>query len=248
MLARWLATAAVAIPLVIAGCGTDGDSSADGDQAGTNAPTMTAEDAPSTETSPAPTETAPAEPTETAPAEPPGPEPAPQPEPEREPEPPPEPEPMPDPPPEPPPEPLPGLPGYTAGFQSWDRLNNDPIPPNSPNTQRVGFDAHLSTKNVRVNRSRDGLARIGAGSRRDYPNRTILVKEGRTDGFISLVAIMRKIKGFDPAHGDWQYVEYKRSSPNEAFQTEPRLMGQLCWQCHTIARETDWVFTPNDAG
>jgi len=222
---RRLATLALVVPLAaVAGCGGS-DSASDDDSRAEPAPT----------TVPAPE----AEPPEVEP-----PEPAPQPEPEPEPEPPAEPAPDP----EPPPEPLPGLPGYTTGFQSWNRLNDEPIPPNSAESGRVGFDAHLSTKNVRVNRDREGLARIGAGTDRPYPGRTILVKEGRTEGFISLVAIMRKIAGSDPAHGDWEYVEYKRSSPDEPFRTEPRLMGQLCWQCHVVARETDWVFTPNDAG
>ncbi len=153
----------------------------------------------------------------------------------------------PEPEPAPPPEPLPGLPAYTAGFQSWDRLNNEPIPPNSPQTARVGFDAHLGTKNVRVNRDRDRLAQTGAGERRPYPEGTILVKEARTGDFVSLVAIMRKISGTDPAHGDWVFIEYKRSSADAPFTTEPRLMGELCWSCHQIADDTDWVFTPNDA-
>ena len=37
---------------------------------------------------------------------------------------------------------------FTAGLQGWDRLNSPPIPPDSPQTQSVGFDAHRGTKNV----------------------------------------------------------------------------------------------------
>ncbi|MGI9540379.1 MAG: cytochrome P460 family protein [Miltoncostaeaceae bacterium] len=55
------------------------------------------------------------------------------------------------------------------------------------------------------------------------------------------------MSGSDPAHGDWVFIEYKRSSADAPFTTEPRLMGQLCWSCHQIAEATDWVFTPNDA-
>lgn len=202
---------------LVAACGTDEGSDAEAGADQTTPPTP----APSPTTEPPPAVTAAPEPPE--PVDPAQPEPAPA------------------------PEPLPGLPGYTAGFTSWDRLNDAPIPPNSPATARVGFDAHTSTKNVRVNRDRNRLARTGAGERRPYPDGTVLVKEGRSDGFVSLVAIMRKISGADPAHGDWVFIEYKRSSADAPFETEPRLMGRLCWSCHQIAEETDWVFTPNDA-
>lgn len=211
------ALALLAAISLAAACGGDDESSSEPSTGDTAPPTATAP----AETEPPPAVTTAPEPPE--PVDPPEPEPAPA------------------------AEPLPGLPAYTAGFQAWDRLNNQPIPPNSPQTARVGFDAHLGTKNVRVNRDRDRLARIGAGGRRPYPDGTILVKEARTDDFVSLIAIMRKISGTDPAHGDWVFIEYKRSSADAPFTTEPRLMGSLCWSCHQIAEDTDWVFTPNDA-
>ncbi len=145
--------------------------------------------------------------------------------------------------PPPPPEPvaLPGLPAFTAGFQAWDRLNAEPIPPNSAQTQRVGFDAHSSTKDVYVSVPRERLTRGG-----DFPVGTILVKAGRVGGEITLAAIMRKIQGVDPAHGDWEFVEYKRSGDDAPFTTSASLTGATCWGCHQIAQDTDWVFTPLD--
>jgi hypothetical protein len=137
------------------------------------------------------------------------------------------------------PAPLPGLPAFTAGFQRWDRLNAAPIPPDSEQTRRVGFDAHRSTKNVYVSVPRERLRPGG-----DFPVGTVLVKAGRVDGEITLAAIMRKIQGVDPAHGDWEFVEYTRSGPSAAFATSPSLTGATCWGCHAIAEETDWVFTP----
>lgn len=137
----------------------------------------------------------------------------------------------------PPPTALPGLPPYTAGFQRWDRLNREPIPPNSPATQRVGFDAHLGTKDVYVSVPRERLRPGG-----DYPDGTIVVKAARDGADITLVAIMRKIQGVDPAHGDWEFVEYK-SSGDGSFATDASLTDGTCWGCHAIAEETDWVFT-----
>lgn len=144
-------------------------------------------------------------------------------------------------PPQPAPVPLPGLPAFTAGFPGWDRLNAEPIPPDSAQTQRVGFDAHSSTKNVYVSVPRERLVRGG-----DFPVGTILVKAGRVGGEITLAAIMRKIQGVDPAHGDWEFVEYKRSGGDAPFTTSASLTGATCWGCHQIAEDTDWVFTPLD--
>jgi hypothetical protein len=139
------------------------------------------------------------------------------------------------------PKPLPGLPAFTAGFQGWDRLNDEPIPPNSAQTRRVGFDAHSSTKDVYVSVPRE--RRAGG---RDFPVGTILVKAGRNGGEITLAAVMRKIEGVDPAHGDWEFVEYTRSGSGEAFTTSASLTGPTCWSCHQIAQDTDWVFTTLD--
>jgi hypothetical protein len=149
--------------------------------------------------------------------------------------------PAPKPKPRPRPKALAGLPAFTAGFQRWDRLNAEPIPPDSPQTKRVGFDAHRGTKDVYVSVPRARLTRGG-----EFPVGTILVKAARTDGAITLAAIMRKIQGVDPAHGDWEFVEYKRSSPDAAFATDASLTGATCWGCHQIAEDTDWVFTPLD--
>ena len=136
---------------------------------------------------------------------------------------------------------LPGLPAFTAGFQGWDRLNAEPIPPDSAQTRRVGFDAHRGTKNVYVSVPRERLTPGG-----EFPEGTILVKAARTDGVMTLAAIMRKIQGVDPAHGDWEFTEYKRESADAAFATSSALTGPLCWSCHQIAEGTDWVFTPLD--
>jgi hypothetical protein len=136
---------------------------------------------------------------------------------------------------------LAGLPAFTAGFQRWDRLNDEPIPPNSAQTRRVGFDAHSSTKDVYVSVPRERLHRGGG-----FPVGTIVVKAGSNGGEITLAAIMRKIQGVDPAHGDWEFVEYKRSGAGEPFSTSASLTGATCWGCHQIAQDTDWVFTPID--
>ncbi|MEQ9335967.1 MAG: cytochrome P460 family protein [Miltoncostaeaceae bacterium] len=167
----------------------------------------------------------------------------------------PEPEPEPEPPttapattrpaPTPPPRPraLPGLPAYTAGFQRWLRLNAEPIPPNSADSQQVGFDAHLSTKQVYVNRTRQQITGTGGAQRRPDPDGTILLTTGSTGDTITLIAVMRKIAGSDPAHGDWQFIEWKRDSADQSFATDASLQDATCWSCHGLVEEDDWVFT-----
>jgi Cytochrome P460 len=138
-----------------------------------------------------------------------------------------------------PPRTLPGLPADIAGFADWDTLNADPIPPDSAQTRRVGFDAHRGTKEVYIRPS---------GAEAPFPDGTIVVKAARDGDFLRLVAIMRKISGSDPEHGDWRFVEYQRASAGDAFTTGAGLTGATCWSCHSIARETDWIFTRRDRG
>ncbi|MGE0026703.1 MAG: cytochrome P460 family protein [Thermoleophilia bacterium] len=131
---------------------------------------------------------------------------------------------------------LPGLPKATAGFMAWDRINRAPIPPDSPQARRVGVDAHRGVKNVyvRVPRGRRPVA--------PFPDGTVIVKAAGDDpSRPTLVAVMRKVAGADPANGDWRFAEYTRAAPGEPFG-EP-LTGAVCWSCHAIASETDWVFT-----
>jgi len=130
---------------------------------------------------------------------------------------------------------LPGLPKDAQGFQSWTRINVKPIPPRDS-------DPHFGVKNVYVNRARTKLAPSGK-QRFPYPNGSIVVKSAKRPGqsFVSLVAIMRKVKGADPAHGDWRFVEYTRASATARFREIAS--GAVCWTCHAGAKKTDYVFT-----
>jgi hypothetical protein len=129
---------------------------------------------------------------------------------------------------EPPPEAPPGVPGFVAGYRSWTRLNDAPIPPRAS-------DPHNGTKNVYASRERRPDGRFPAG--------TIVVKDAVRPGasFVGLIAIMRKRPGADPAHGNWVFVEYTRDARGEPFQEIAS--GSVCWSCHMGALETDYVFT-----
>jgi Cytochrome P460 len=122
----------------------------------------------------------------------------------------------------------PGVPDYVAGYRSWTKLNDEPIPPRDA-------DPHNGTKDVYVSREQLANGR--------YPAGTIVVKDAVRPGadFIGLIAIMRKVPGADPAHRNWVFVEYTRDARNERFQEIAS--GAVCWSCHMGALENDYVFT-----
>ena len=121
---------------------------------------------------------------------------------------------------------LPGIPGAFLPYKHWHRVNAKPIRP-TPTTAH-GADV----KNVYASKP-------ATGGR--YPYGTIVVKEGLTRKFVSLIATMRKVKGADAKHGDWVFVEYARSSATSRFSKIAD--GAVCWSCHQLAKKTDWIFT-----
>ena len=128
----------------------------------------------------------------------------------------------------PPPQAPPGVPRFVAGYRSWFKLNDAPIPPRDS-------DPHNGTKNVYASKRR--------GEDAQFPNGTIIVKDARRPGadFLGLIAIMRKQAGADPAHNDWVFVEYTRDAPGARFAEIAS--GSVCWSCHMGAQDLDYVFT-----
>jgi Cytochrome P460 len=123
---------------------------------------------------------------------------------------------------------LPGVPSYVRGYKRWQKLNRRPI--------RGGSAAHGGTKNVYVSKP------LRAGQKR-YPVGTIIVKEAVNPGerFVHLIAVSRKVKGFNPRHNNWQMIEWTRSSASARFSEVAR--GQICYSCHVGARSRDYVWT-----
>jgi hypothetical protein len=127
------------------------------------------------------------------------------------------------------PEAPPGVPRFVAGYRDWRKLNDEPIPPRAS-------DPHNGTKNVFASKSRRANGR--------FPPGTIVVKEATRPGddFVGLIATMRKVRGADPAHDDWVFVEYTREGRNDRFGLQAE--GAVCWSCHMGALDRDYVFTP----
>ena len=131
---------------------------------------------------------------------------------------------------------LPGLPDDVAGYTQWLKLNAEPIPP------VPGGDPHNGTKNVYVNKTREDIAPNGE-QQFPYPDGSIVVKEANRPGkdYVGLIAIMRKQAGVDPAHNDWEFIEYVRNAPDAEFRVIAK--DGVCWGCHTRVEDIDYVFT-----
>lgn len=133
--------------------------------------------------------------------------------------------------------PLPtGLPGIVDGYRGWFRLNAEPLPPRADAPHGSGI------KHVYVNQALSDL-QLNGQPRYPYPTGTVIVKEGlHSQGHLELIAVMQKIAGADPEHGDWVFEEYTRSATDVPFRRA--FSGSICWDCHNRARDTDWAFTP----
>ena len=116
-----------------------------------------------------------------------------------------------------------GLPAYTDGWQTWQRLNAKPFRSTGPLSR-----AHTGLKNVYASKRKRG---------RSYPNGTVIVKTIVEPGtkFVGQFAAMRKV------NGRWQFVEWTRSARTARYRVLAQ--GQLCQGCHARARANDYVFT-----
>jgi len=110
-------------------------------------------------------------------------------------------------------------------YSEWLKMNSKPI---------EGRTHGLTT--IYVNQDRAAIAPDGSLAF-PFPDGTVIVKEVLGS---DLQAIMRKVEGIDPEHGDWQWIEY---GPNGS------VVGQdgACWDCHFKARDSDYVFTLLDS-
>ena len=109
----------------------------------------------------------------------------------------------------------------TTGYLEWLKFNKEPI-----NGSTHG------NSNIYINQSRSAVTSNGILVY-PFPDTSIIVKEIISSGDI---AIMRKVKGVDSEHGDWQFIEYKSNGT---------VIGKdsSCWGCHSLSSNKDFVFT-----
>jgi len=106
-------------------------------------------------------------------------------------------------------------------YKQWLKMNSSPI---------QGRTHGLT--DIYVNQDRQTIAPEGTLDL-PFPDGTVIVKQVLEAG---LVAVMQKVAGSDPKHGDWKWIEYR---PDGTIAGE----DSLCWGCHLQAEGSDWVFT-----
>ncbi len=111
------------------------------------------------------------------------------------------------------------------GYKNWLKMNRKPVD---------GRTHGLA--NIYINQTRTKIAPDGK-LKFPFPDGTVIVKEVLKS---DLVAIMRKVKGFDPDHNDWQWIEYGAGESVAGKDGD-------CWSCHGGASDRDYVFTKLDS-
>ena len=72
-----------------------------------------------------------------------------------------------------------------------------------------------------------------------YSNNSIILKESyNSEKKLAAIAVMYKVKGYNPEGGDWFWVKY---DPDFKVLKEGRVKG--CLACHNKAKGSDYTFT-----
>ena len=120
-------------------------------------------------------------------------------------------------------------------YADWTRLN--------PQKNFIQ-SAHPTAKDVYVN----DLGRDAALQRSfPFPEGSTLVKESVDVDTLTITVLtaMRKVAGFDPANGDWQYGMFERMDDGAFGGTWAEVgsdMHLMCVGCHTGAAANDYAF------
>lgn len=125
------------------------------------------------------------------------------------------------------------LPSEVADYLNWQRANPQ---------KSFEASAHPVAKDIYYN---DTAAETLMSQSFPYPEGSIFVKERMDPDTLSVTTIyaMRKVAGFDPDNGDWQYAVFERqeggSFSSDWFSAESQTM---CVGCHSGAAEKDYTF------
>ena len=124
---------------------------------------------------------------------------------------------------------------HRPDYADWTRLN--------PQKNFI-TSAHPTAKDVYVN---EVGAQAALTRSFPFPEGSELVKESIDTDTLSVFVItaMRKVAGFDPANGDWQYGMFERMDDGSfggMWIETGTDMHTMCVTCHTGASANDFVF------
>ncbi len=126
-----------------------------------------------------------------------------------------------------------GIASDLAGYFGWDRAN----------VQKSFIEsAHPAAKDVYFNDLASDAVR---GGDRPFPDGSVIVKEVTSPDTlqVEVLTTMRKVDGFGPDQGDWQYGRWDRTEAGGFDGGWMPLDGaQGCVACHVSASDDDFVF------
>lgn len=126
-----------------------------------------------------------------------------------------------------------GLPEDITQYVTWTRLN----------AQRVLTpSAHPVAKDIYAN---DAAADTLESDAFPFAEGAILVKESLDpdSAQVAVISAMRKVAGFDPDNGDWQYGMFETSGDGGFSGMWMNVEdGAMCSSCHVGAADSDFAF------
>lgn len=132
-------------------------------------------------------------------------------------------------------------------YRSWERVNEEPVTGDEFGVLNGWFAAHGGERGFRdVYVNPVGADTSSGEAPLPYPEGTILVKETfRADdgepGRLSNVTVMvKRDDAYDPEHANWEYINLNRN-----LRVRRQGAMRACYECHSAAEATDYVFTDN---
>lgn len=139
----------------------------------------------------------------------------------------------------------PGWESGTIDYAGWKELTKEPVriqPAQFAYCRPVPEAAQLGPHwkpEIRLFANEVAAAHLREGRGGSYPVGAIIVKEkwwnDKKDGY---AAMIKKEPGYDPEHGDWEYL-YVQFGEEEKIERGPIAS---CINCHAQAAATDYLF------
>ncbi|CAA9555310.1 MAG: hypothetical protein AVDCRST_MAG86-341 [uncultured Truepera sp.] len=126
-----------------------------------------------------------------------------------------------------------GLPAEIADYFTWERANPQ---------KDLEESAHPLVKDIYI----DELAAQSAlEASFPYGEGSTLIKERMNPETLQVTTLyaMRKVAGFDPDNGDWQYAVFEREDAGDfggGWMSAEN--AGMCVGCHVKAKDTDYTF------
>ena len=131
---------------------------------------------------------------------------------------------------------------YPTAEQLWNWLANQNFAerwrhvPGEPAGPHQGGPPHGAIQQIFVN---DAAFAALAKKRFPLPDGAVIVKENYdANGRLYNLAVMRKVKGYNPEGGDW-FWGYFTPEGGVLFEGKPA----LCIGCHAQKKASDWIFS-----